>query len=146
VKTGISTVIVVAFLFLGVFAAPSALAQDWSLKKINPFGKQEKEEKAARTKLLNRKSSERGVAKPLRSLTPAAVKENLGKLGRSTTDAWSKTKSALTPKATLPRVKLPSLSRRGERSDNALAKKKPSSPFRLTSWIFPGDETERSSD
>ena len=117
----LSTVALFSFLLATVFQNQST-AEDWSIRKISPFGKRTAEEKAPKkTKLETEKAKSEKVKKTdeesdelARPLTAIEIRKSFSRIGQETAAAFSRTRKALTPEFDWPkweplRIKFPRL-------------------------------------
>lgn len=97
-------------------------AEDWSIRKISPFGKRTTEEKSLKEIKAETEKSESGKVKKTdeeadelaRPLTAIEIRKSFSRLGQETAAAFSRTRKALTPEFDWPkweplRIKFPRL-------------------------------------
>lgn len=127
-----------------VVNAHTAHAEEWSLKKINPFGKKE-----APPKPLRPAQEEEGgwlsAVNPLPLLapiTPTGVMDGFTRMGQSTRSVMSRTAATLTPTNLVPDLKIPGF---GAAEDPPKPQRRsanqPKSLISPSSW-FTSDEDE----
>ncbi|NIL97366.1 MAG: hypothetical protein GTO53_13650 [Planctomycetales bacterium] len=146
-KALLVTCFVAGCLFLGGFSSADVQADDSGLKKITPFGKK-KESGGASADEQEEDPPGIPVREIFRPLTPAGVKGNIQRIGKSTRSAWSRTRQALTPQHVVPRWQLlrrqtrpateasATASRRREKAD------KQQQEVSLSSWLFSPNSEE----
>jgi len=136
------TCFVAGCLFLGGISTPDAQAEDSALTKINPLGKKKESSRTSAAK-KSRRAPTVTPTEVLRPFTPAGVKHNIQRLGKSTRTAWGKTRRALAPQNVLPRLQVPRPQARDAATDDSAMtknrKEQKESEFSLTSWLFSAD-------
>ncbi len=119
--------VVALFLCLHTFGFQNQItAEDWSIRKINPFGKRSVTNRASKETKQERKKSETAKVKPktekvkpeerevTASVTTMEIKNSFSRIGQGTAAAFARTRDALTPDFEWPkweplRIKFPRL-------------------------------------